>query len=352
MSEETGATTDSGQDVGGATDAASAPLKAETSTGIERPSFYTDKGDPGEAVPTVGKTKAGADDDATGGKQAAPPGPDASQNSAGKDGTGKGDTKDSSDDGQGKEDPPKGYVPTEAVKEVRGENRMLRDKLTDAETRIANLTAQLATRQAAPEPKEFADFKVLNDEELELLAEDDPVAAAQYVKTLAKYEKYMDQQEMSKAEQEQREKQWRDQESVARGRIKEAIADYDALAASLGDHGFDEDLYILTDPATKIITADGTVEPLNQRAARLVESLVSLTTPKAITVDDVPESIREQIIASVSADILNKVKGKATDRSVSKLPTSKQSEPGGDPLQGKSYAQMTKQEREQYLRGE
>jgi hypothetical protein len=85
--------------------------------------------------------------------------------------------------------PPTGYVPKEALSEARGEARYFKEQLTAREQIIANLQAQLDAKPAVTAPSvkgDFDDFRALSDDEFEELADEDPVAAANYAKQLVK----------------------------------------------------------------------------------------------------------------------------------------------------------------------
>jgi hypothetical protein len=319
----------------------------KTSTGIARPAWMAEGG--------KGTTES---------KQAATSGPtvpadgkktDESQAKVEGDATAEGTEEKSGEESAAK--PPAGYVPKEALSEARGEARYFKEQLTAREQVIANLQAQLNAKPAIETQAvkgEFDNFRALSDDEFEELADDDPVAASNYAKQLVKFERHQAEKADREAKQAERAKDLGIKVNVAKTRILEILPD-DATNAKVAkfatEMGLSPDVFILTDPETQVLI-NGEPTPLNNIAANLVETLANLMNKSGsqneMTVDMVPDAIKEAIIAQAQESILNKVKSPSSvKRSVSDLPSVNRSPDGR--FAGKSYGQLSPAERQAYL---
>jgi hypothetical protein len=336
----------------GETQAKEAPPE-KTSTGIARPSWMTAPSGP---VATESKTApSGSTATAEGVKDQAAADGTTTGTEGGQDGEKAGEKEPGAK-------PPPGYVPTEAVRQARGEARFLRDQLTAKEQTIATLEEELAAAKAAPKEAppargEFDNFRELSEEELEELADEDPVAVAKYAKDLVKYKLHQADKADREAKQAERAREMGISVSVAKNRITEILPDdaaNDKMVKFAIEAGMSPEVFVLTDPDTKIVV-NGELRPLGNMAANVVETLAAFMAKHGaqpeITIDMVPEAIQQQIIAKAQEDIVNKVKNPTTTRSVSSIPSVNRTPDGR--FAGKSYGQLSSPaEREAYLRGE
>jgi hypothetical protein len=257
--------------------------------------------------------------------------------------------------------PPAGYVPKEALSEARGEARYFKEQLTAREQVIANLQEQLAAAKTAPTVTqavkgEFDSFQVLSEEDLEELADEDPVAAANYAKQLVKYERHQAEKADRDAKQAERAKEIGVKVSVAKSRINELIPD-DAANARLSkfatEIGLSPETFILTDPDTQVLI-NGEPTPLGNIAANFLEVVhameAKLSGQQEITIDMVPQAVKEKILAEGSEAILNKVRTPNTPRTVSSIPSVNRTPDGR--FAGKSYGDLSPAERQAYLQGQ
>lgn len=255
--------------------------------------------------------------------------------------------------------PPAGYVPKEALSEARGEVRYFKEQLTAREQVIADLQAQLAAKPAVEAPAakgEFDNFKVLSDEDLEELADEDPVAAANYAKNLVKYERHQAEKADREAKQAERAKEMGVKVSVAKNRINELIPD-DATNARLAkfatEIGLSPETFILTDPDTQVLI-NGEPTPLGNLAANFLEVVHAMEArssgQQAVTIDMVPQAVKDKIIEQAHDAILSKVRTPNAPRSVSSIPSVNRTPDGR--FAGKSYGDLSPAERQAYLAGQ
>jgi len=317
----------------------------QTSTKAQESSKgLTDTGLPGSEE---GKKAEGEEDDPA----------KATAGAAAKEGSG-----DDGDEEQGGDKPPKGYAPVEALKQQKSAVKYFKSELLTAKTTIADLEKQLAERPTAAKPDELKDFQVLSDDEIEELADDDPVAAAKYVKDLRRFEKAQETSAKEKKAREAREEADAIETFDANERIsKVLVVDGQNIQADLAkfaaENGFTEELFILTDPATQIIV-NGEEGPraLTSKAASMVEFLAKMmhsqkaTTGKAITIDNVPADVRAAIIAQEQEKIIGKVRQGVKPRSITEISSSSQDD-GTGKFKGKAYADLSPEERQEYMQG-
>lgn len=225
------------------------------------------------------------------------------------------DTETTDSDTDKAEKHPKGYVPKAAVKEARMQNAQLRDKNTQLSQRIAQLEQDLVMAKTGV-TESFDDFKVLSDTEFATLATENPSEALQYTYRLQRFEKQA--QNAAAAERLQTETAETLQniyadtrkamEEVAPGIFDENSNVMPELRDFAESIGFDEGLFYLTDPSTKIILP-GETEPvvLGTQAADIIKLLVNIRS----TVNAAKQTAqvdRETLTAEIEQSILAKIK--------------------------------------------
>ena len=274
--------------------------------------------------------------------------------------------------------PPKGYVPLEALHEVRETNKYLKERLKELESK--------APEKPAPksEPKKTSalpeDFTVLSDKAFAELADEDPKEALLYMKNLGVY-----QEEQRQAQLEEQQKLWRerdDRENKAKmqtifdetsrkmeefvpGLFDEGSKASEELAAFANDLGFTDDMYYLTNPQTQIILP-GETEPLllGEQAASIIQTLATARTRindlKETTVDK--DKLREEITKEVEANLRKTIEGEllakfktgsdeSAFRSLTSVPSSETPEFAGKVLTEAELARLPETEQELYLAG-
>ena len=256
--------------------------------------------------------------------------------------------------------PPKGYVPLAAIHEARGEIRSLKEQLQSVQSQLSERAKQVTT---TGQEKIADDFEVLSDEQFEELADDNPAQAVIYQRKLAAYEA----QQRNAAEQAKQEAEFvRAYDSVidlsveAMEKVAPGIFDPDQpvqkeLMEFADSIGFTEDLYYLTNPATKIILP-GETEPLllGEQAASILGMLVDVkakTAPKDTT------ALETKLRTEITAELMKKFRTADPDtyRSLNQVPKSDLEIPA-DTTKGKvlttdQYAKLTPAEQERYLAG-
>jgi len=320
----------------------------ETSTGISKPSWMTEKAEESGDKSKTGDSKA--DEKPAAESKAATSGPNAETQPA--------EAKETEEEAEAKTvEHPKGYVPVAAVQEARAEMKLLRGELKGYQMKVAELEQAAQAKQEAPKVDEFQGFQVLTDDELEILGEDDPREAAAYVKKLVKYERHQAEQEATKEQRAQQEHREKVLQQVAYDRIAELVPDQDsnaALSKFAVDNGLPAEAFFITDPTTMVILP-GTKIPvaLNQYAADIVAFLANIQKGAAnkgsLAIDDIPDDLKAKIVAEASEKILSKVKTGNKPRSVSNLPSSNRE--SGDRFAGKAYKDLSPDERQAYLGG-
>lgn len=258
---------------------------------------------------------------------------------------------------------PKGLVKLEALHEVRGENKYLKEQ-------IAKLTEAIAAKPteptSPPEPDPWDNFKELSEVDFKTLAEERPSDALLYVQNLNKYQQY----QLKKAETQRSEEAYqeylstvysnanRQMEEIVPGIFEpesEAATSFKNFALELG---FNEDLFYLTNPSTQVILP-GESKPviLGEQAAQLLKVLASARTmSQKQTVDPASvEALKASLRTEIETEILSKIKSNPTSfKSLSSVPTSNEDRPEfkGRILNDQEFSRLTEKEQELYLSGE
>ena len=289
------------------------------------------------------------------------------------------DESDSGDDSGDDEDqdlddgkPPKGFVPLQALKEQKNIAKFRKQENLDLQAENAELKTQLATMktmvQKEETPAEFADFEGKTDEEiqdeLDILYYEDAKEGRDFAKKWADYKEHLVKSTLTKAEKEAEAEALADARLLARGEIREALQDDETKAAITEfaiANGFDKSAFFLTNPDQQIFSPDkdGNMRLVSPGyAASIVKLLANahkLSTQKPeITLEDIPDDIREKIAEQVKKELVEEVKGKkATETKTEKSVSDLKSADGStvDTLSGKSYASMTPEERKRSLGG-
>ena len=248
--------------------------------------------------------------------------------------------------------PPKGFVPTQALHEVRGENSYLKQQI--AELQAAATQAPQSQEGEVSTDEEGEVFKVLDDQELEELAIDDPSEAVLYMHKLNRHTQEQHQQQQAiQAEQALIVTARTEMEAAVPGLFDENSKAYDNLEASAKEIGFTDDMFYLTNPETMVlIPGEDTPRSLGQDAAKMVKMLASAKSQVGEKTDTeaVRAEIRAEVTKEVQAELLSKFKG---DSDVYKSLSSLSAASGGDKSggSGKSFGQMNEAERTAYLSG-
>lgn len=238
--------------------------------------------------------------------------------------------------------PPKGYVPHAALYEERQRRKELGVQLENALRRIDDLEKKGKDTPVKIEAgtDEFADFKVLSDEEFDELAEEDPTEAAKYMRRHARYERAQEQKARAVQETERAQKQHQEAISATIQRVSKSVPGiYDEdekVANGLADfaieNGFEpEFLQLMTNPSTEIIVPGSPHPiPLADGAACLIELLHKVREATAKPSDDVAAleaKIETRLRKEITDEVLSKFKGKKpseTRRSISQIPGGEQ----------------------------
>lgn len=252
------------------------------------------------------------------------------------------------------EKPPKGYVPLAAVHEVRGENKYLKEQL-------AELKAQLAAKpevkvEAKPEPNPFEDFQTLTDAEFQELAVESPAEALVYMKQLTAYQEHQRSVADEKVQAEANEAYLAQVYQAANEEMERAVPgllsedspvakEFQEFAVDLG---FTEDMFYLTNPATRIILP-GESEPLllGEQAAQIVKLLANAKSRAPKQVDET--KLRKEI----EAEMLSKIKSGTAFKSLADIPATSEARPefGDKVLTQAQFEKLSEKEQELYLAG-
>jgi hypothetical protein len=246
--------------------------------------------------------------------------------------------------------PPKGFVPTAALHEVRGENKFLKQQ-------IAELTAALKTpaqvQEASQEIHQEDTFQVLSDEEFQELADESPKDALMYMKQLQQHTEFQRQSEI----QTQRTQQLydavsRDMEEAVPGLFDTASQASDDLREFAQGIGFTDELFYLTNPSTQIILP-GQSEPilLGAQAAKILRVIATMKNAQPTKVD--VEAIKESVRKDLEKSIIGKVKQGTDFKSLAAVPTSEESRPefSDKVLSEAQFMKLSTKEQELYLAG-
>lgn len=263
--------------------------------------------------------------------------------------------------------PPEGFVPKEALAEARKQLRDLKEE-------VARLKAQpppeeKAKPQPAPDEKQWENFKVLSDQEYDQLVEDDPIEAQKYFHRLRKYERFQDQKERAKAEQEQSKAKFNNLVSETVKQIQEAVPGiYDQesevasqLATFAVEHGFDDERYLdaMTNPAT-LIVPPGQQKSfiLGPGAASLIKLLHNLRAKVAEASDpaklkeEITKEIEPKLRETITQELVAKFKDAGTGKfkSLTEVPGSgEKPEPTSKSRTEEEWAKLSEEEREKIL---
>lgn len=251
--------------------------------------------------------------------------------------------------------PPKGYVPLAAIHEVRGENKYLKEQL-------AELKAMLETKAAPPEvqapevPKEFADFQTLTDAEFQELAVESPAEALVYMKQLGAYQEYQRTLADNEKQQQATEEYLAQVYQAANAEMEKTVPGiFDAdspVAKEFQEYavglGFTEDMFYLTNPATRIILP-GESEPLllGEQAAQIVKLLANAKSQAPKQVDEA------KLRAEIEKEMLTKIKSGSAFKSLSDVPATSEARPefGDKVLTQAQFEKLSEKEQELYLAG-
>ena len=261
--------------------------------------------------------------------------------------------------------PPKGFVPTAAVREVREENRQLKERLRVLEAKVLEPPP---VKTAQPIPEVRADFKVLTGPEFKELSEESPRDALVYMAELRDYEKAESIKADATRAQAQREVEVNNLFNESVKLMEEAVPDLftegstaqQELAEFAETVGFTKDMFYLTNPETQVILP-GESEPvyLGTQAASFVKMLADLRAKPgskgAVDEAALRKTIEADLRKTLEAEILNKIKtGKGTSfRSIGDIPSSDSEVPGSKaPLTEAQYARLTPAQQKAYLSGE
>ncbi len=256
--------------------------------------------------------------------------------------------------------PPKGFVPLEAIHEVRGENRYLKEQIQTLQTQMHTLQVK-----SEEKPVEVADdFEVLTDDQFEDLADDNPAQAAIYLRKLAAHEtnqrdaadEVKHQAAFEEAYDNIIDTSVAEIEKVAPGIFDEDSKVQTELMDFAEDLGFTEDLYYLTNPSTKIILP-GESEPLllGEQAASILGMLVNA---KSKTAAPDTSALEAKLRTDITAELMKKFKTPDTEeyRGLNQVPKVDGETPELSSLTGKvlttdQLLKLSDADQEAYLAG-
>lgn len=254
------------------------------------------------------------------------------------------------------EKPPKGFVPTQAVKEAREENRYLKEQLKTLQDAVEALKKAPAPVAEAPGDT----FKELTKAEYLELAEESPKEAMAYLLELQEHKERIREQKLQ--EQKQAEtasyvtrmlaEAQEAVEKVAPGIFDEASTVQAELVEFAEELGFTEDLFYLTNPETLIILpGETTPSYLGKQAAKILSVIVNAKKLGGAKPDET--ELRKQIEAEVITKLKTLAPGK-TFKSLADLPTSApvKIKAAAGVLSEAEMAKLSPDELKQYLTGE
>lgn len=252
------------------------------------------------------------------------------------------------------EKPPKGFVPTQAVKEAREENRYLKEQLKALQESVD----ALKKAPAVEAPTET--FKVLTKAEFLELAEESPTEAMAYTLELQEYNERKRAEELQEAKKSETLKEinrtlteaQKAMEEVAPGIFEEDSKVQEELVTFAESIGFGEDLFYLTNPETLVILPGETVPVyLGKQAASILKVLVNAKGMRTPKTDEA--ALRKQIETELLTKLKNTPPNK-TFKSLSDLPTTEpvKIKKVSGVLSEKEFAKLSAKEQEVYLAGE
>lgn len=256
------------------------------------------------------------------------------------------------------EPPPKGFVPTAALKEAREENRQLKDRLRQLEAK--SLDAPLVSAEV---PVVNPDFKVLSKTEFLELSEESPREALVYMQELQEHKdalRAIQEQETLNARRAQEveglfEEAVEQMSAAVPGLFDENSTAQQELATFAEDIGFSKDLFYLTNPETQIILpGEKTPLYLGSQAASIIKMLATVRNKVGATpVDTIRKSIEAELRPKIEAEVLSKIKSgtKKPFVSLTDIPTSASTAPLKGVLTEAEYARLSPSEQKAYLSG-
>ena len=258
---------------------------------------------------------------------------------------------------------------TEKDSQITGLNTALhRERQTVRQLRAENqrLATELRTK-AAPEldaeAQQFKEFKVLSDEDYDNLLLEDPEEANRYLYKFNRYQAYQ-----SKIEKQSAAKS--EAESLQNALIRESALEIEkmlpgvnsdqqneevwALAEFAKGHGIGGDvLEAITNPSTRIITAQGQEYVLGPGAVDVVKMLISMKSFEANKASELTKQIEERL----TKEVINKIKSNnpsASFRSLDLAAGSSEKEVGNTNFKKVSesdFSRMSEAEQAAYLGG-
>lgn len=261
--------------------------------------------------------------------------------------------------------PPKGFVTLQALHDERYKRQGAIQQLTEAQARIAEMESLLndiGSRKPG-ENDDLKDFKVLSQEEVDELAEDDPAEAAKYLSRLNRFHaKEMREKDIARAQAEAS----RNKKALiddAMREIQTAVPGiYDAqndigvkLTEFAEQNGLTKDVIrVISDPATVIIPAGSSQPIVLGRGAAQVVSLINKLYHATKSAD--PETIRghieKEVREKVVAEFTKKLKqGGRQVVSLGEAPSLTESDLQSVPLDEAAWEKMSEEDRRRALGG-
>lgn len=263
------------------------------------------------------------------------------------------------------EAPPKGYVPTAAIREVREENRALKDRLRVLEAKVLEPEVK-PIPEAMPEVR--PDFKVLTTSEFRELSEDSPRDALVYMAELRDYEKAQqmtaDLERAKVAREEEVGNLFRESVKLMEQAVPDLFEEGSTSQQELAEYaetiGFTKDMFYLTNPETMVILP-GETEPmyLGSQAAAFIAMLAGLRKGSAggkPAADQAAlrKTIEAELRTKIESEVLSKIKtgsGKAF-KSMSDIPSSDSDVPStAQILTEAQFIKLTPAQQKAYLSG-
>ena len=261
--------------------------------------------------------------------------------------------------------PPEGFVPIQALHDERYKRQGAVQQLTEAHARIAELESlvnDIGSRKPG-EKDDLKEFKVLTQEEVDELAEDDPAEAAKYLSRLHRYQvREMKEKELSRAKDEA--------DRNKKALIDEAMREIQAAVPGIYDsksdigvkltefaeqNGLSTDVIrLISDPATVIIPA-GSNQPiaLGRGAAQVVTLInklfhaTSSTSPETIR-GQIEKEVREKVVAEFTKKLKQ---GGRQVVSLGEAPSLSDSDMQAIPTDEAAWEKMSEEDRRRALGG-
>ncbi len=217
------------------------------------------------------------------------------------------DTSDSSDS-----KPPKNYVPHGALHEERKKRQEVQVENDSLTLQVAELQKRLSDQG---EKSSTEEFKVLSDDDLEDLKEEDPESWMQYKMDLMDHKQQQRDKDQDSLLLAQAQKKTDAVMTKAWEGIQELVPDIaeggekaNTLANFATAHGFHQGyLAMMTNPGAKITVGDKTF-PLGEGALSLVRLLNTVSTNEKSQKETLETELRESITKEVTDEIMKKMK--------------------------------------------